>query len=137
MLKRVLLTIMLLVFTSSVALAATVTLRWDRNNEPDLAKYTLYWRAPGDTYTRVATPQRYTDIDVDVVNSEIMSEHPNEVTVNPPGTEWEFVVTASDNSGNESDYSNQVDIIKPQPPGGLTIWEVIYAWIKSFFSWLT
>lgn len=134
-----LLLLVLFVFTSIAPIATAVeivTLRWDRNNEPDLKLYTVFWRSPGGAYLRnEIAPFFHEDVEVAVVDSTIMSEHPNEVTVTLPDTGYEFVLSATDDTGNESGYSNQVDTIKPQPPGGLTIWEVLYAFILKVFSW--
>ena len=129
---------MLIVFMliATLVTAATVTLRWERNNEPDLAKYTAFWRAPGDVYVRNAeAPFFHEDVAVLVVNSTDDIQHPRQITIKVDGNEWEFVVTATDDTGNESGYSNQVDIIKPQPPENLSVWEVIYAFIKKIVSW--
>lgn len=135
--KKLFVLIMLFVFLfSTAAMAATVTLRWNRNNEPDLAKYTAFWRLPSGEYIRNAeAPFFHEDVTVLIVDSTDDLQHPREVVITALGNEWEFVVTASDDSGNESGYSNQVDIITPQPPGGLTIWEVIYAALKSVWDW--
>lgn len=134
--KRALIAVLILVFCVSTATAATITLRWDRNNEPDLDKYTCYWRAPGGEYIRnTEAPFYHEDVTVLDVNSTDDLQHPREVTVSLAGNEWEFVVTASDKTGNQSGQSNQVDTVKPQPPGHLTIWEIIWAFVKKVFNW--
>lgn len=128
--------VIIFVFIATSVMAATVTLRWDRNSEPDLAKYTCFWRAPGGEYIRNAeAPFFHEDVTVLVVNSTDDIDHPRQVTVSLPDNDYEFVVTASDDTGNESGYSNQVDTIKPQPPGNLSIWEIIWAFIKKVFNW--
>lgn len=134
--KKLIITLLAALLLTTTAMAATVTLRWDRNNEPDLAKYTAYWRAPGNEYVRNSeAPLFHEDVTVLTVNSTDDIQHPREITLTLAGNEWEFVVAATDDTGNESGYSNQVDIIKPQPPGNLSIWEVIYAFFKRILSW--
>lgn len=119
-----------------VLASETVSFRWDRNVEPDLAKYTIYWRIPGGDFVRNETaPFFHQDIDILVVDSIIMDEHPNEVTVTAENVGNEFVMTAMDTSNMESDYSNQVDTIKPTPPQNFSIWQIILAFFKRILFW--
>lgn len=133
---RKLILAILFVFIATSAMAATVTLRWDRNSEPDLSKYTCYWRAPCGEYVRNAeAPFFHEDVPVLTVNSTDDIQHPRQITISLPANDYEFVVSATDDTGNESGYSNQVDTVKPQPPGNLSIWEIVWAFIKNVFNW--
>src|SRR5262245_58390956 len=73
----------------------SLKLTWDPNTEPDLARYTVYYTAPGVPTKQVTVPASsgatYTFQDLLLA-----------------GTTYSFVVTASDEAGNESLRSNQV-----------------------------
>lgn len=78
---------------SAIAFAEEAVLSWDANTEPDLAGYRVYIGTTPGTY---GTP-----IDID---KQIASFSTTSLT---PGTYF-FAVTAIDNSGNESGFSNEV-----------------------------
>ena len=83
-----------LLFGSSVA-AREITLTWDPNNEPDLNHYVVYWgNTPGDYFDNSG--------DIGLVN-EYSAVIPDD------GNTYFFAVTAVNDSGFESDYSNEVD----------------------------
>lgn len=93
----------------SFLLAATVTLNWNANTESDLAGYKVYQATSSGGYTATST-------DVGKVTSKTL-------TIPDDGNRY-FVVTAYDNSGNESVYSNEVSYLdkkKPVAPTNLTI----------------
>lgn len=126
---RSLILLPLLLFTAvEVHAAGRAVLTWDQNTESDLAGYKVYHRAADQEYGPpidvglTATPQSPT------------------FTVEPlaDGT-YLFAVTAYDDSGNESGFSNEVskkiDTSPPSPPTGLrAIIERIIAAIKKFFG---
>ncbi len=73
-----------------------VTLDWDDNTEADLAGYNVYRsEVSGGPYTKVAT-----------VATVTLSKHNDTGLTN--GTTYYYVVTAFDDSGNESGYSAEV-----------------------------
>lgn len=136
--KLFVLVLMFMFMCTTMAFAGTVKLEWDRGIEPDLAKYTVFWRTQGEEFIRnTEAPFYHVDVIITVVNSTDMFEHPNRVSVELEGTDYEFVATATDDTGNESDYSNQVDTIYPQAPQNLSIWEIIIAFVKNIFHWFT
>lgn len=92
-----------------LAQAASVTLAWDPNPEPDLAGYIIYFRTNGASYA----PAR----SVTVTNGTTGT-----VSNLLYGVQYWFVATAFNTSGLESDYSNEVTALipaKPQPPSNL------------------
>jgi hypothetical protein len=78
--------------SAAPALAADVTLAWDANTEPDLAGYKIYFGTASGVYGAPVTVGLQTTYTV---------------TNLAPGT-WFFAVTAINNSGLESGFSNEV-----------------------------
>ena len=109
--------ILLFIFVIPVfAGTSNVTLQWDApttnvDGTPltDLAGYKVYYGNESGNYTN--------NIDVNNITTY-------EITNLADGTYY-FAVTAYDTSGNESDYSNEVnktlDATSPSVPGGCTI----------------
>jgi len=133
MTKRILMGIILFLLCISVAsFAGNKTFVWDKNTEADLKHYTLYRASapdvqaiPANLYHRIYKPGENPDTN-DPVNVEY-AEGTGETAelarnILPDGTYY-FVITASDNAGNESGRSNEVSTIiddtAPAPPGGL------------------
>ena len=83
---------------------------WDANTESDLAGYYLYWRISTGTYTDANR------IDCGINPEQSLDSVPNDTIL---------VVTAYDESLNESGYSTEVnftgDSTSPAVPGGLQI----------------
>jgi hypothetical protein len=85
-----------------------VYIYWERNDEPDFYKYKIYWAPETDgiipepdsdfKYMTSITNERYTDTDVE------------------NGTTYYYVITAVDNSGNESEPS-KILYDTPRPEG--------------------
>jgi fibronectin type 3 domain-containing protein len=73
-----------------------VRLAWDANTEPDLAGYTVYAGTASGTYDLTANETEHTQFTA--TNADC-------------GTTYFFVVTASDTSGNESGYSDEVSAV--------------------------
>jgi len=88
----------LLLVLGTAAHAATATVTWDANTEPDLAGYKVYYSTTSGSY---GTP-------VDVGNT---TSHP--ISGLSAGTTYYFAVTAYDASGNESPYSAEVTVAVP------------------------
>jgi hypothetical protein len=83
------------------AASARVVLDWDRNVEPDSFTYKIYrGTMAGGPYTEVATDLQVSRwVDGSVTD----------------GTTYHYVVTALDNSGNESAFSAEVEILPAVP----------------------
>jgi len=71
-----------------------ITLTWDPNSEPDLSHYIVYWGTASGNYTSNSG------------NIGLVTEH--SVTIPDDGKVYYFAVTAVDDAGLESDYSNEV-----------------------------
>jgi len=95
-------TVLLLSNFSAIGLAAEVALVWNPNSEPDLDGYAVY-RSTGSA----GPPFELID---DLALDEIADPDHPEVTLTQlqEDTDYHFVVTAYDRSGNESKFSNQI-----------------------------
>jgi len=130
--KRLLIVLISFVMLAGVAFADnSVTFKWNKNTETDLAGYKLY---------RSATPDGQvvgTDTPVAIVspNNEIydhglipnLASDKEALTINniEDGT-WYWIFTAYDTNDNESGKSNEVSaILDSTPPGAPTILEII------------
>lgn len=71
----------------------TIRLAWDANQEPDLANYSVHVGTTSMVYDTVVGPTTATDFDV---------------TGAECGTTYFIAVTASDTSGNVSEFSDEV-----------------------------
>jgi hypothetical protein len=90
----------------------SVTLLWDANSEADLAGYKVYWGTASRTYTN--TPQPTVPV----------SPTPTYTVGGLANGTYYFAVTAFNNAGQESGYSNEVSAVisvPPVPPTGLRI----------------
>lgn len=90
----ILVTMIAIVAFATSAMAGTVTVSWDANSETDLGGYNIYVGESSTVYTGV----------VDVGNATSFSWSNLEV-----GRTYYFAVTAYDLSGNESDFSDEVN----------------------------
>ena len=93
------LSLMLCPFFTTVIHAASVTLSWDANTEPDLAGYRIYYSKTSGGYT--------------TSNRLNVAESQTSVTITGLTlyTRYYFVATAYNTDGYESDYSNEVTTI--------------------------
>lgn len=106
-----------------------VTFEWNANTEADLAGYRLYMSSTAGQYSygagnALASVGKVTTVQV-----------PVEVT---EGQKRYFVLTALDESGNESGPSNEVswtapDVTAPAPPSNflLKLWARLLAWLHT------
>ena len=81
-----------LVFSSS-ALAAHIDLAWDRNSEPDVAGYVVYYGNFSKAYTESLGVGNTTSVRIAGLSKD---------------TEYFFALTAYDIYGNESDFSAEL-----------------------------
>ncbi len=89
---------LLFVINPGLAMAGQVTLAWDRNTEPDVAGYKLYYGLASRTYgapTNVGNVASYT------------------ITGLAQEQTYYFALTAFDTFGNESGYSQEVSYTTP------------------------
>ena len=93
--KLYLCVILLLLFSNLFAEGRSVVLSWDSNTESDLAGYRVYYGTSSKNYDTTFSPGKVTS----VVIPDLAKDK-----------RWYFVVTAYDFSGNESDFSDEVDI---------------------------
>src|SRR5262245_24669448 len=91
-LKFLVFSLLVLVLTSR-ALAATVTLAWDANTEPDLAGYILHYGNASGSYS--------TEVDVGNTTMAALSGFDG-------GQTYYFAATAYNVNKNESAFSNEV-----------------------------
>jgi hypothetical protein len=85
--------LLLLMLSSSMATAATVTLAWDPSTDPAVLGYKVYWGMKSGQYTWLVDVGNLTNIEVSSLQD---------------GMTYYFAATAYDNKGNESSYSNEV-----------------------------
>jgi PKD repeat protein len=85
----------------SLGHAATFTLQWDPNPEPDLAGYELHYGRASGAYSEI------TDVG-NVTTSKLTGVE--------DGVTYYFAVVAYDTSGNRSDFSNEVSGRSNLPP---------------------
>ncbi len=92
--KLILISVFFLLLFASAVSAREVTLTWDSNNEPDLNHYIVYWGTESGEYLE------------DSGNIGLVTEF----TVEIPDDDqvYYFAVTAVDEAGLESDFSNEV-----------------------------
>lgn len=93
--------------------AADVTLGWDANTEPDLDGYMVYYKtgSSGPPYTGTGATEGNSPIDVrNVMEFTLHGLSDSEVSF--------FVVTAYDDKGRESVYSNEVPPVPTLSGGG-------------------
>ncbi len=127
--KILMFTAMFLIIPVMAWAASNVTFQWDANNESDLAGYRIYQTNLDGNYT-YGSGNEVVDIPAGTETSIITVQD---------GT-WFWVVTAYDNSGNESGPSNQVtaslDTESPQPPQSFLVFLIqkIIAFLQNLLS---
>ena len=107
--KLILFLVIIMIFCCNLCFAAyNITFQWDANVEPDLAEYRLYTSTISGTYLPagyIQIPKENTTYIINGLNTTVTTY---------------FVITAVDNYGNESDYSNEAifipDDVKPSAP---------------------
>ncbi|MGA1870091.1 MAG: hypothetical protein ACMUJM_16265 [bacterium] len=102
--------IIIFILSYSYAYSAEVTLAWDRNSEPDLAGYKVYYKtdASGEPYDGGDAAQGTSGIEVPVGDLDDPYNPTYQLTGLSNEEIYYFAVTAYDQEANESDYSNEV-----------------------------
>lgn len=105
--KKILIVVAMLIFAAP-CMASTVILQWDANTEPDLAGYKVYQQVGTNTppFTQIQTipngTQKATIPDLDSTKT------------------YYFAVTAYNTTGQESAYSNIVQVLPfPKSPANV------------------
>ena len=120
---------------SSVSMAAEITLAWDANSETDLAGYKLYYDkdVSGPEYIGIGINEGDSPIEIPLFDLSDTQNPQFKVTGLTTGTYY-FVVTAYDNVGNESGYSNEVnptvDTSAPSNPSGLNVTVIVHVVVE-------
>lgn len=91
------LVVLVSIFAQS-AYAAGVMVSWAENSESDIAGYRVYYGTASRDYVSSLDAGNYTSIEIDDLN---------------PGGTYYISVTAYDTSGNESDYSEEIQVTVP------------------------
>lgn len=110
--KKVMSLLIGLLLITSTVFAMDVTLQWDANTEPDLAGYKIYYDMnSGHPYEGTGATEG--DSPVTIILTQDENSDPNlvEFTIRglpDSGTKY-FAVTAYDDQGLESGYSNEVN----------------------------
>ena len=110
--KKLLLTLVIVFLLVSTAFAMDVTLQWDANTEPDLAGYKIYYDTDsGHPYEGIGATEGNSPITITLSQDENSDTNIVEFTVHglPDAGIKYFAVTASDDQGLESGYSNEVN----------------------------
>ncbi len=92
-----------------VSMAASVTLTWNRNQEPDIAGYKIYYGTSSHNYSESTTIN-------DTATSPAKISHT--VSGLGEGITYYFAVKAFDLAGQFSDYSSEVSVAIPSSGGG-------------------
>ncbi|NOZ62310.1 MAG: fibronectin type III domain-containing protein [Calditrichaeota bacterium] len=120
---RIVLWGIIFIFCFSTSFAAQVIVSWSPNSEPDLQGYRIYYGLASRNYTKIIDVGQLTTYTV--LN---LAENTN----------YYFAVTAYDNAGNESGYSEEVQIYIPpsdtDPPRITNVDVLDKTYIKIFFS---
>lgn len=89
-----------------------VDLRWDIGDDEDLSGYNIYYGKTSGHYSRRKAVAKVNSYRIDSLNN---------------GEAYYFAITAYDNLGRESDYSNEVGIIVNEPLSSTSPFEDIIA----------
>lgn len=107
--KKSLLTILFLLFSTIAWADSNVTFTWQPNSESDLKEYRLYQSDTSGDYVP--------GVDIPVAVIPVGTET---VSINVDDGVWYWILTAIDEHDNESDKSNEVtaslDSIAPEAP---------------------
>lgn len=99
----ILLSLIILIATAIFASAQTSTLMWDKNPEPDVIGYKIYYKSdsPSLPFNGTEIPEGASPIFVDGVNTTAL-----DVFIPDDGSVYYFMATAINDSGVESSFSD-------------------------------
>jgi len=92
--------LLMTLFLVNVLYGADITATWNANSESDLAGYKVYYGTQSGNYSQ----------SVDVGNTTSST-----ITIQDSDKTYFFAVTAYDNAGNESGFSQEVSLFIPAP----------------------
>ena len=103
---------------------STLTLAWDASTDTNIANYKLYYGTISGSYTQVVSAGPVTQ---------------TTITGLTPGTTYFLAVTASDSTGLESAYSNEISFAVPagRPDQSLPALSLLRAGTDSVLEWPT
>ena len=101
----ILLSLIILIATAIFASAQTSTLMWDISPEPDVIGYNIYYKSdsPSLPFNGTEIPEGTSPIFVDGADMTAL-----DIFIPDDGSVYYFMATAINNSGVESDFSNEV-----------------------------
>ncbi|GEM_PF-5226094 len=96
-------------FGPQVIMAASVTLSWNRNQEPDIAGYKIFYGTASHQYSQSETinDSRHSPLEISHVISNL-----------DDGKTYYFAVKAFDLAGQTSDFSDEISITIPSSTSG-------------------
>lgn len=105
----------LLLFFPLSAFCASLQVTWNANTEPDLAKYKVYWAAPGDPGWSIANDIATYTLGTFPHTQEVLKPATTLLIPTVPGP-YAVLVSAIDASGNESAKSAPAVALVPTAP---------------------
>ena len=115
-----LITLLFILFCHIPALAMDVTLKWDANQESDLAGYKIYYgNFSGSPYDGTGAGQGSSPIFVPLGNLDDPDNPQLTITGLDEQEVYYFAVTAYNTKSLESDYSNEVSTDGPRGSSGI------------------
>ena len=110
-------------FIPMISHGVDITFQWDANLEPDLLGYKFYYKIgpPGPPYNGTGAREGDSPIEIDVNDVTIGNVCRFELHDLSYTQTYYFVVTAYDNKGLESDFSNEVFFICDEDGDGICV----------------
>lgn len=101
--------LLFLIYSSPLSYSAEVTLTWDANAESDLAGYILYYKkgSSGEPYDGTGIDQGNSGINISLDILESLDNPRFSLTGLQDNELYYFVITAVNDAGLESEYSNE------------------------------
>jgi uncharacterized membrane protein YgcG len=96
--------IMFIVLFAQAAHAATVMVSWSENSKSDLVGYRVYYGTSSRSYESILDVGNFTSVEIGSLT---------------PGATYYISVTAYDDSGNESEHSEEVQVTIPAESSNL------------------
>lgn len=131
----------------NTAFAASITLQWDPNSEPDLAGYKIYYGektgcSEGEDCSNPKGPYEGTESNegnspINILLNGLNDPQNPEFTLNglDENKKYFFSVTAHDDENLESDFSNEVSTVDAVPPV-ITLNGVLVVTLERFTEYI-